>query len=519
MVSKMDWVKSNRLLFIILVVCMGFFAYYIFNALRWISYPHSIDYGEGYVMNYAKLWANGMWKWDINVSPYLTMVYGVGFSILVEPFVKLFGAQLWIGRAFSFATALVSCFLLYLIVVRMIGKKVYGAIAGLLPMTQPVFQDWSIMARVDMVAVMFDLLGLYVAIRFVKSKYIYFAIIPFLFAVMVKVTAVAGLMAVIIYLFIYNRKRTLAFVSMFGVGMIALLTPLMILSNGDYWKHLILYQNTIQNISIPQFLALFSGFIYPFVALLILAFLYVSRNYNKKQYTIVSIFLVVALAIDALTTLRPGAACLYYFEAVMAGSVCACLGLSYMMAYVKRKKLKLSVVTLACGVVALASVILPLRFASFPDGAYTKSIDTIMELVSDSQKPIITENPAIALNIGKDIYIEYFVFTNMTRLGYWNEVEYVSDYNEQYFDYVVLLTPLKYRIVESSKGIPDGHFTDNALLAMGKNYSLIYIQTDYNWQYSIFLYEANGKLAIDKRQSHKEIYPVWDGKGWKWNEY
>jgi len=518
------WIKSNHLLSIMLLICVGFFAYYILNAVRWIPYPNSIDYGEGFVMNYAKLWVNGTWSWDINTPPYLTMVYGVGFPTLLYPFVKLFGATLLVGRVVSFTTAIVACFLLYLIVAKLTGNKIYGLIASLLPMTQPTFQDWSWMARVDMSAVMLDLLGVYLFLRFKDSKWFYLAVIPFLCALMIKLTAIAGLVAVVIYLLIYNRKRVLSFIGLFVVGLVAVMTSLMITSGGEYWKQIILYQNTIQNISFPQFLALFPGFLYPFVALLVLALIYLKRTWGKKDYSIVGTYFVAALGIALFTTLRPGAGCLYYMEAIIAGSICATLGLSYVMVYVRWKRLKLNMVTVICGLVVLASVVMPLRYSSFPDRQYTESINVITELISDSSKPLITENPAIALNMNKDLYIEYFIFTNLARLGYWNETEYVNKYKEQYFDYVILLTPLRYRVEEMGRGIPDGHFTKNALDAVYENYSLIYMRLNRNWQYTTFLYEANNKLENDDRVIVKdfdgrEVYPTWEGTGWHWEEY
>jgi 4-amino-4-deoxy-L-arabinose transferase-like glycosyltransferase len=517
------WIKNNRLLSIVLLVCIGFFVYYIFNALRWIPYPNSIDYGEGFVMNYVKLWANSTWSWDINTPPYLTMVYGVGFSTLLYPFVKLFGHDLIVGRAVSFVTALIACYLVYLIVTRLTGKKVYGVIAGLLPATQPVFQDWSAMARVDMAAVTFSLLGFYVALRFIKTKYLYLAIIPFLCAVMIKVTAIGGLGAVVIYLLIYERKRVLPFIGLFIVGFVAMITPLMVASGGEYWKHLILYQNTIQNISFPQFLALFPGWFYPFIAPLVLALIYIKRCIRKKEYTLPMLFFVLALAVDMVTTFRPGASALYYMEAIFAGSICAVLGLSYVMVYIRRTKIKLNVVSVALGLVALATIVMPLRYTTFPDRQFTNSVEVAQWVMSDSEKPVITEIPSMALNMGKDIYIEYFIFANMARLGYWDETPYVDKYKEQYFDYVLLITPLKDRIKSEESGIPDGHFTHEALQAIDENYSLCFVQLSSYWQYNMFLYEANNKLINDEREIVRDFknldsYPTWDNGKWVWRE-
>lgn len=493
------WIKSNRLLSIIILVCIGFFAYYIFNAMRWIPYPNSIDYGEGFVMNYAKLWANGTWNWDINTPPYLTMVYGVGFPILSYPFVKLFGANLWVGRGISFVSALVVCALLYLIVKQLTGKKSYGLLAFLLPTTQPIFRDWSVMARVDMYAVMFDLIGFYLVVKFKDSKWFYLAIIPFLCAIMIKLTAVAGLVAVGIYLLIYNRKRLFTFTGLFVVGLVVIFIPLMVISGGTYLNHIIVYQNTIMNAHFGTFLFLFNMLIYAFLILLVLTLVYLKRCWRKREYTLAGILFVVAFIINALGTFRPGAASMYYFETIFAGCICACLGLPYVLKYFQKKRLQVESVVIICVLVALFGYYGIQHNIQSPDRQYTEAVTKIETIMADSQNPIITENPAIALNMGKDLYIEYFIFTNMTRLGYWDETSYIEKYKSQYFDYVVLRVALLERMHSMRRGGLDGNFTNIALMAIEQNYTLVYQTINRYWRYSLFLYEANDKLKNDDR--------------------
>lgn len=520
------WIKSNRLLSVILLVCAGFFAYYIFNSIHWIPYPNSIDYGEGFVMNYAKMWANGTWKWDVNIPPYLTMVYGVGFSILAYPFVKLFGATLLVGRALSFSAALIACFLLYLITTRLTGKKSYGLLAALLPATQPIFRDWSVMARVDMPAVMFDLLGFYIVVKFKDSKWFYLAIIPFLCAMMIKLSAIAGLIAVGIYLLIYNRKRFLAFAGLSAIGLIAILIPLMIVSDGTYLNHIVTYQNTIKNIHLGTFLFLFNMMIYSILILLVLVIVYLRRCLHKREYTLAGIFFVVAFVTNTLATFRPGAASMYYFETIIATCICACLALPYVLSYFRRKGFQPQGVVIIVVLVMIFGYYGVQHNIESPDEQYTEAVTIVETIMSDSKNPIITENPAIALNMGKDLYMEYFIFTNMTRLGYWDETAYVEKYNEQYFDYVVLRVSLSDRVRDVSNGRIDGDFTDAALMAIDGNYTLVYETVNRYWPYSLFLYEANGKLQNDDRPivqgfEMKDANLVWDGdkNEWAWREY
>ena len=493
------WLKSNRLLSILIIVALAFFIYYIFNAVKWIPYPNSVDYGEGFVMNYANLWANGTWEWDINVPPYLTMAYGVGFPILAYPFVKLFGAELWVGRSISLVATLVVCFLIYLIVKELTGKKIYGLLAALLPATQPAFRDWSIMARVDMPAVMLGLMGFYIAVRFKDSKHFFWCVIPFILAVMVKQIAIAALLAVMLYLLIYNRKQLLVFSGLFVSGLAVLLTPLMIISGGTYWKHIALYMNGIENINISLFNALFPAFFYPFIALLFLSLVFLRRCWHRKEFTMASLFFAVAFIVNAVASSKTGASCIYYYEAIFAGSICAGLSLPYLLLYAKRKRLKLNAVTVACGLVALLFIVMPIWYVKYPDQRYTNDMNIARVVMGDSEKPIISENPALALDMGKDVYIEYFIFTNMTRLGYWDETPYVENYKNQDFDYILMRVSLDTRLDNMSKGYLDGHFLDVVLNAINQNYTLVYESEAEVWLHSVYVYEANEKLGSDER--------------------
>ncbi len=493
-----NWIKSHKLLSILILVSAGFFAYYVTDAVRWIMYPHSLDYGEGYVMNYAKLWSDGTWKWDINTPPYLTMVYGVGYSILIEPLVKLFGAQLWVGRAVSFGSALVVCGFLYLIVTKLTGKKIYGLLACLLPATQPIFRDWSVMARVDMPAVMFDIIGIYIIIRFKDSKWMLLSIIPLICAVMLKISMITGIVTVCIYLLIYNRKRLLAFCGLFVAGIVVLLIPLVIISGGTYLNHTVLYQNTIQNIYPPEFAFLFNKLIYPFLILFILAIYFVAQRWRKRNFDLISIFFVSVFVINAVATLRPGSAGMYYLETILASAMCMALALPYVKMYYRKHGWEIHTVLIVLVLVVLFGVYGIKHDVAMPNKEYTQAVADVQDIMSDSQKPIISENPAILLNMDREIYIEYFIFTNMARLGYWDDSAYKQNYEDEYFDYVLLRVPITIRM-NYTKNALDGNFTNELIEIINAHYSLIYQTDNPNFPYALFLYESNFKLITDNR--------------------
>lgn len=479
-------IKENKALSVILLIAAGFCAYYLFCAIRWIIYPNSIDYGEGFVLDYAKLLANGGWKWDINVPPYLTMVYGVGYPMLLAPLVKIFGSDLWVGRTFTFICGLVACWLLYLIAKHLTGKKTYGILAALLPMTQFVFRDWSTMVRVDMTAAMFSLLGVYLVIRWKDSKWAYLAVLPFILAMMAKITAVAGLCAVLVYFLIYNRKKLLIFGGWLVAGLAAVIIPLMIVSGGTYFNHVVLYENTINNFNVTNFASLLTTFLCTGFILIIGSFIYLSNKW--RDYPIEVLYFVFAFVIGAIGTLRIGSADVYYLETIMAGSICAVLALPAILEYFK-KNVKWFWTVVACIAVVLSLVYMPKPHYMNPNDDYTQAVKQAQTIIANTNSPIITETPDVVLGTGKDLYIEPFVFTNMARLGYWNDKNYVKGFYECEYEYVLMRWSIEDRVKIISQGNFDISFTNAVISAIYLNYDLVW-QSNLEFPYSLFLYKV-----------------------------
>lgn len=394
----------------------------------------------------------------------------------------------------SVISALIACGFVYLIVKELTGSKLYGLLASLLPATQPIFRDWTPMARVDMPAVMFDIIGFYIVVKYGKSKWIYLAVVLFLVAIMIKLTAVAGLVTALIYLFIINKKRFLIFSGIMVAGLLALLVPLMVVSNGLYWKHTILYQNTIQNIDIPVFMINWQMFFYAFMGVFILAVIYLRRNFNAHRITLAGLFFIVAFLMNSFATFRAGSAGMYYYEAIFGGSICAALAWRYL----NIRKRESAIVTLCILVVVLAIFGVKTTMA-LPSTEYAGDINRVTQIIQDTDKPIVTENAALVMRAGKEIAIEPFIFTNLSRLGYWDESCYIRQYQAQYYDYVLLKVSLEQKELYESLGFPDSNFTKGVMQAINDNYTLVYSNNNlasYNdpkqdWRQFLCLYEAN----------------------------
>ena len=338
-----------------------------------------------------------------------------------------------------------------------------------------------------MTAVMFDLLGVYLVIKWKDSKWVYLAVIPFIIAMMTKITAVAGLVAVLLYFLIYNRKKLLIFVGWLVAGLAVAITPLMIISGGTYFNHIILYENTINNYNVTNFMSLLTTFLCTGFMLIIGSLVYLSNKW--REYPIVGLYFVLAFVIGAIGTLRIGSAEVYYLETIIAGSICTVLALPAILEYFKNN-VKWFWAVVSCVVIIASLIYMPKPHYMNPNDDYTQAVKQVQLIMADTNKPIITETPDVVLGMGRDLYIEPFVFTNMARLGYWDDTNYVNGFTDRGYDYVLFRWSLADRLKIIENGDMDISFSNQVIQDINNNYTLVW-QDNLEFPYSLYLYRAN----------------------------
>jgi len=474
------WVKNNKLTSLLLFACIGFGLYFIYEIIRWVPYPNQIDYGEGLITYINNMWVTGTWKWDMTVPPYLPLMYGVGEPLISMPLINMFGNELWVGRLISVVSAFIIILMIYLIVKRLTSSKLWGLIGALLPLSQPIIRDWALMARVDILSVMFDMVGLYLFIRFRDSKHVYWSIIPFIFAILTKMTAIAALLAVLIYLLVNNRKVFLKFIGILVPVVGGSLLTIQVMSGGYYFEHVITASRTIDLIWTWAVIQTnWVGVMLPLVIFFALSTLYIKKGFGKwyiklKSFDILGLFLICAFIIDFGSGLRPGGFINYYLEFIFATCLCAVMVIPKLFeragSQYQGEEKTVGSYGLLIGVMFVLMAFVSTKTAfPFPNEQYDKDVEVVTEIISDTNEPVITENFGLVTNIGKDIYCEYFVITHWTQLGLWDDTNYLKDYESQKFDYIILRVPLSKRPENG-----DGHFPENIMNAIRENYTLVY---------------------------------------------
>ena len=463
--------------------CVGLFGYWIYLCVNWLPYPFQLDYGEGYNLYFAHLWTNG-WSWDITQEPYLTMIYGPVYLGILGSLAEWFGMEFLPARIVMAAATGVSCLFVGLIAYRIGKSRLIAVVAGLLPLGHPIIRSWSIQTRADPLAVMFSIIGVWIAVRFKDSKWFWLAPLFFAISFYTKINVI-GIVAVGVFLLWGKEWKKLAGFAGLTGGLI--LVPMaiypqmfhhLVTYNGmQFWEHLI-------QLTMP-----INIFLIPLVGLLILALYYVKKNGISE----VALWMAASIVICSVFLLKKGSSTNYYIEAIYAICLAGALGFPYVVERV-REKLRWKYAAFAVAGVMLLPLVAnksPLAFP-FPGEGHSEAMATVQAMIADTNEPIPTENAGVVVRAGKKLLIEPMLFTYMANAGVWNESGYVRDLGEQRFDYIVLRGTIEEHLEDVN-----GHFTAAASQAIYGNYSLVYEYMDESgWWYIVRVYEANRRLDL-----------------------
>lgn len=480
---------------IIIAICVGYFGYYLVMAAHWLPYPNQIDFGEGMSMYVSKLWAEGSWDWNISTEPYITLMHGITLPVFMEPLINTFGWSLNMGRAIMFVSTLLISIILFITAKKLTKSNIFGIVAALLPFAHPTLRDWSLMARPDMLAALFSVAGVSVAILNKKNKWFYASIPLFILAALTKLTTLAGVGGVVFYLLLTDRKRFTIYTGYF-LGLMSLSFGLInIATGGGLFNHLITYNQTIPFIwdwfTITNNWAIV---LYPSVIMVLLSSVYMAIKVNRDRKIDIPIaYFLVATGVALVTSLREGSFINYFIEFIFASSLCVALALPML------RKIEIDKYPIRDGKVGLAGMLVMLVVVQLltlnignafvmPNDQYDEQVKEVNLIIADTNEPIPTENAGLVLNAGKVPLLEPFVYTNLKELGYWDDTQYINDYKSQRFDFIILRIPLDTRL----EG--DGHFTKEAVTAINENYTLVYHPAPNYYWYGLCVYEANRRL-------------------------
>ena len=330
--------------------------------------------------------------------------------------------------------------------------------------------------RVDMLAILFELVGIYIALRYLSRRAIFWSIPFFVLAFYTKQSVMAGAVAVTICLLIKNRRRGFLFGGVTALTIGGILAAATWLTHGGFFREIVLYQRTSPTFQSP--LAVVEIVI---ISLMVYLPVVIMAGTKLKDHTahLLSIFAVVAFGLNTLTLFHIGGISNYLFETTLA--ICILAGLWLADAEIM-KNLTLLIASGVFIIVSLYLAVGGLMGSYFPDKQYAVNCQKAESLISDATYPILTENAALVLAAGKQIYYEPFVFNNLAHLGYFNEDILLNDLESHRIEYVIAQEHLPEKQIQ--------RFDTAVQTAIVNNYHII-LDAATGQQFGFVVYQVN----------------------------
>jgi hypothetical protein len=189
-------VGASGILICMLVVYAAIYMHDAFDAIR---YPFALDYGEGIIWQQALLIPGPRMYGGITSPPFIVFHYPPIYHLAVRALTAFGSDPLVTGRALSVACILMTAVLCAWLVARGVSERVNGSalvvgctVGGLLPLSFWPVELWSVLMRVDMLALCLSFLGVALVVESVRRPaWLAVASPVFVLAIYTKQTAVA----------------------------------------------------------------------------------------------------------------------------------------------------------------------------------------------------------------------------------------------------------------------------------------------------------------------------------------
>lgn len=302
-------------------VLWGILAYFFLDflalAASYFVYPFAIDYGESCSLTYlSHLQQFGNYFFDLQDYPFSYACYPPVFYWISQGMLSFISPMLTAMRSTSVLATLLILLVLFLIILRKTRSKLFAGIIVLSFLSVWFVKYWAPLARVDMLACLWSLTGLWIFESHAGSRKRYWAFLFFVLAFFTKQSALLGPAAVLLYaLFDQDERKHLgSYIGFFLVPALLVLFFMDFFSQGQASQHLIFH--TLRRSWDPVLAwSHFQSFIMPNIFLLVLLGA-CHRTFGRER--IYAIYFLLNLLLIPGIGLR-GASVNYLIEPLLSG--------------------------------------------------------------------------------------------------------------------------------------------------------------------------------------------------------
>lgn len=419
-----------------------------------LEFRYPLDYGEGPLLDQTMRLANGenIYHNDFSIPPYTIANYPPLFPLLQVPFALLFGPAFWYGRLISILGALLTALLIGLVLHQLTGDKVSAVVAGLIFLTFPHVQYWSVLDRIDLLALVLSWMALLVVIRWPDRRWG----IPLAAALLVSSIftrqsyALAAPFAGFVWLLAERRWRKAFQLALITAGTGLMLFLLInLFTRGGFFLNIItanvnpFYWDNVRNN--------FEGLADHSIILLILIsiFLLAGRFLGKPRSWLLAVPYLIAAGVSGITIGKDGSNVNYFLELAAALSFAAGASLAWLGWKVKLK--------------ALAAVALCVQVMGFASWVQEDHVHRVMDRIEQEEEVaalfnIVRQADGIVLAdefmgllpiAGKRLYFQPFEFKMLSEGGMWDEQDFLTSISNHKFALILWYSPSSWPAIAS----------------------------------------------------------------------
>lgn len=418
---------------------------YVNQARLALSFRYPLDYGEGPLLDQTLRLASGenIYHNNFAAPPYTISNYPPLFLLVQVPFSQIFGPAFWYGRWISFISALLTALLICLTLQALTRDWLASIIGGLILLTFPYIQYWSLLNRIDTLALMLSWAALFVTVRWSDRHWgIPVAAVFFIASVYTRQTyALAAPASAFIWLLLMRRFRKAgelaAEVGGVGLGLFLIIN---LLTRGGFFLNIV-----TANVN-PFFWHMVRDYMNElwknafYLILLIAVFLVVERaRKHTVSWPMVLPYILAATA-SAVTVGKDGSSVNYMYELAAAiafgtGAALAWFGRNYW-------------VRTAVLLVLVMQLTLMVDWTHTFNGRITEKTDNesaiahLYQIVQQTDGIVLTDEfMGLSPLAGKRLYYQPFEFKMLSQAGVWDQTPFLSDINNHKFSAILWYDP------------------------------------------------------------------------------
>ena len=446
--------KSFFQIYICLMLIL--FAWTSFSIIR---FPFGMDYGEAPLMDQVRRIQNHetVYKASIDEAPYIIANYPPLYTLLVAALNSIFKIQLFqTGRVVSIFFSLISGGIIGLFGYHLTHNKLLGALAAVLFWGNPYVLIWSSLARVDMMALAFSLLGLWVLYRSKNSfSWMILAIICFIAAIFTRQTyLLSGPLAGFVLLWHQNHRRALLFIFLIGVTSLLIFGMINAITQGGFYTNIVVAN--INRYELSRTLLMFKQLfvLWPIILItsIVTIFMMIRLQIQKKDDNPVEMkpeaFLIYGLGFysigavfSALTVGKVGSDVNYFLELISVCAIWCVIGLKLLLDQNKVFKLIFhGLMSIQLIWVFLAGYTLNHATVGARWGELAFYDDLYSQVQEASTRGIVLSDDYLDLVVlsGQSIYYQPFEYGQLYHAGLWDPTEFAEEIKQQIFPLILI---------------------------------------------------------------------------------